>query len=76
MEEFEKKRIEKTFKDRRKKAMADIRYNVTITTTTNTDNYSGVQMDVNDDWVMIVAGEKCTAYPVCNVIRIVYSIVK
>ena len=53
MEEFEKKRIEKTFRDRRKKM--DIRYNVTITTTTNTDNFSGVQMDVNDNWVMIVA---------------------
>lgn len=74
MEEFEKKRIEKTFKDRRKKM--DIRYNVTITTTTNTDNFSGVQMDINDNWVMIVAGDKCTAYPVRNVIRVNYSVVK
>ena len=74
MEEFEKKRIEKTFKDRRKKM--DIRYNVTITTTTNTDNFSGVQMDINDSWVLIVAGDKCIAYPVCNVIRINYSVVK
>ena len=74
MEEFEKKRIEKTFKDRRKKM--DIRYNVTITTTTNTDNFSGVQMDINDNWVMIVAGDKRIAYPVRNVIRVNYSVVK
>lgn len=74
MEEFEKKRIEKTFKDRRKKM--DNRYNVTITTTTNADNFSGVQMDINDNWVMIVAGDKCIAYPVRNVIRVNYSVVK
>ena len=76
MDEFDKRRIEEMMKKNRRAKMADIRYNVTITTTTNTDNYSGVQMDVNDSWVMIVAGDKCTAYPVCNVIRIVYSVIK
>lgn len=61
---------------KRRKLMETARYNVTITTTTNTDNYSGVQMDINDNWVMIVAGDKCTAYPVCNVVRVVYTITK
>lgn len=76
MEEFEKKRIEEYFKDKRGKKKMDIRFNVTITTTTNTDNFSGVQMDINDNWVLIAAGDKWIAYPVCNVIRVNYSVVK
>lgn len=48
-------------------------FNVTVTTTTNTDNYSGVSFVYDSAYFIVKTGKSTVYYPLSNLIRVVTS---